>query len=52
MVDDLDPCSVSGFGRLGGVGVDGGLTGLYKMRISSRGLSGVGLFCGNGGGGR
>lgn len=26
--DDLNPVSVSGFGRLGGVGVDGGLTGL------------------------
>lgn len=26
--DDLNPVSASGFGRLGGVGVDGGLTGL------------------------
>ena len=25
--DDLDPSLASGFGRLGGVGVDGGLTG-------------------------
>ena len=42
MVDDLDPCSVSGFGRLGGAGVDGGLTG-FSHEIS-RGRLGVGYL--------
>ena len=31
VVDDLDPFSVSGFGRLGRAGVDGGLTGLLQF---------------------
>ena len=33
--DDLDPVSVSGFGRLGRVGVDGGLTGSFEYLVSS-----------------
>ena len=31
--DDLDPSLASGFGRLGGVGVDGGLTGCSMLDI-------------------
>lgn len=38
--DDLDPFLVSGFGRLDGVGVDGGLTGSF---VHVAGYTGVGL---------